>query len=91
MRVKPALCRDCLTEAWECPSCGDYRCKCSNPFQVLAWEEARAENPHAKRPRLMGSKHYDKTGRAYTPKFTVEPYPDEDEDITWLIEGGFSG
>jgi hypothetical protein len=49
---------------------------------------------NTKKPRLMGSKHYDKTGRPYEAKFldgyVLSEYADEEADTQWLIEGGFT-
>ena len=45
-----------------------------------------------KKPRLMGSKHYDKDGEPYKPNFidgyVMEDYPSEEEDLQWVEEGG---
>lgn len=39
--------------------------------------------------------HYDKNGNTYKPQFIdgyiPENYPTEDEDVKWLIQGGFRG
>lgn len=86
--VKPPFCTDCGREPWDCPSCGSYRCACPNPFQVQAVKDG------AKKPKLMGSKHYDKNGKPFGAQFidgyVPEDYPDDDEDLLWLIEGGLS-
>ena len=39
----------------------------------------------------MVRKHYDKTGRAYpAPKDLILEYPDEADDIKWLIESEYA-
>lgn len=82
-RVTPPRCTTCSRDPWLCPSCGDFQCACPNPYLV------QLTNP----PRLIPRVHYQKNGKPYPMQYVdgyePGPYPTEEEDLTWLIEGGF--
>jgi hypothetical protein len=81
VRVKPPTCSVCGREPWICPTDGDYQCACLNPYMMRL--------PREKRPKIIPRVHYDKTGKPYKAQFIDfedEDYPDDEEDIRWLIE-----
>ena len=80
-RVQPPRCELCGATPTLCGSCGDYACRCPLPWMAI----------NRKKYKIIPRVHYQRNGRPYPPPAGFDPsYPDEDADIKWLIEGGFT-
>lgn len=91
-RIQPPVCTKCGAKPWLCESCGDYQCRCIVPWLAVILKEAREKGKRG--PRILVHVHYDKLGQPYPAQFIdgyeFEDYPSEEDDMSWLIEGGFS-
>ena len=74
-RVQPNRCMECNTIPVPCPTCADYQCQC-----IVPWLAKKL-----KKKKILIRVHYDKTGRKYESVLPDEDYPDEEEDIRWII------